>query len=131
MAKKVVVGIGGVGCRIVERIGNATTIAIDTDKRILIETKADMKVLIGATLNKDRKAGKFDVLEDLLDADTVIVCLGPSRLEVLAQTCRRDCEKAGSSKIPKGVRKLADAVIAFEHIDLAVNYLTASDEVFL
>ncbi len=102
MAKKVVVGIGGVGCRIVERIENTTTIAIDTDKRILIETKADMKVLIGAALKKDRKAEKFDVLEDLLDADTVIVCLGPSRLEVLAQTVVEIAKKRGARKSRRG-----------------------------
>ena len=102
MAKKVVVGIGGVGCRIVERIENATTIAIDTDKRILIETKADMKVLIGATLKKDRKVEKFEILENLLDADTVIVCLGPSRLEVLAQTVVEIAKKRGARKSRRG-----------------------------
>jgi len=60
-----------------------------------------MKVLIGA-LKKDRKAEKFEILENLLDADTVIVCLGPSRLEVLAQTVVEIAKKRGARKSRMG-----------------------------
>jgi len=127
MPKIIVVGIGGIGCKIVREIKDTgvTTIAIDTDKQNLLETGADKKVLVGVALDRDKdfEAKKFEVLEDLLDAEIVFVCLGPSRLDRLAPAVVEIAKKRGAtvvvivlcvSEISERIKKLADMVITLK-----------------
>ncbi|MDK2875936.1 MAG: cell division protein FtsZ [Archaeoglobaceae archaeon] len=88
-----VVGCGGCGNNTINRLSHmeldATTIAINTDKRHLLMTKADKRILIGRSLTRGLGAGGYPevgrkaaelargVLEEILaDADMVFVCAG-------------------------------------------------------
>lgn len=88
-----VVGCGGCGNNTINRLSHmeldAATIAINTDKRHLLMTKADKRILIGRSLTRGLGAGGYPevgrkaaelargVLEEILaDADMVFVCAG-------------------------------------------------------